>query len=452
MPLTRSHFVVAIGLLAPVETPRALAMPADSLRAGRVIDTVHATTDSTQMYALYLPSNYDASRRWPLLLLMDPRGRALLPLNLFRRAAERYGYIVISSYQTQSDGPVAPNDKAVNAMLTDAQTRFTIDTVRIYFAAFSGTARLAWYYAYEIPTNVAGLIEIGAGLPEPELLLRKALGNKVTPFAVFLGVGSTDFNYEEVRALDSRLDGFGIRHRLEIFDGTHSWPPESTCTDALAWMQLQSMRDGRLATNRHWIDSVFSETVHDIGKVAATNPYSASLLYAQLEADFTGLHQTAGAKDSVRRLAESDAVKEMVKRVGALAAEDDSFRRREDSFFAAFANGSYKGSTATLRDVLRLEDLRRRAAQANDTLDSAAATRLLASVFVQASFYEPRRYLAKGDTLSALRMYALAQSIHPEDTQLCTERDQLFRAFAASRKVAPELACARQQEGSTPLH
>ena len=112
--------------------------------------------------------------------------------------------------------------------------------------------------------------------------------------------------------------------------------------------------------------------------------------------------------------------------------------------FAAFANGSYKGSTATLRDVLRLEDLRRRAAQANDTLDSAAATRLLASVFVQASFYEPRRYLAKGDTLSALRMYALAQSIHPEDTQLCTERDQLFRAFAASRKVAPDLACARQ--------
>src|SRR5690349_2657863 len=258
-----------------VLTESAAAAPTlpDTLRVGVVTDTVRAASDTSQTYALYLPSAYDKSRHWPVLFLMDPRGRARVPMRLFQVAAERYGYIVMSSYQTQSDGPIEPNDKAVNAMLNDAQSRFSVDIHRFYFAGFSGTGRLAWYYGYSIPDNAAGLIEAGAGLPSPGLLLQRSVAKAPTPFAVFLAVGTTDFNYNEVRALDPRLQAFGVRHHLEIFDGPHSWPPEFVCFNALSWMELQAMRDGRLAPNQAWIDSLFNTTIAAIVAQAGTDAY-----------------------------------------------------------------------------------------------------------------------------------------------------------------------------------
>ena len=445
MSLSLSRLTVVV-LLAGGAPAGVFALPADTLRAGRVADTIRAAADSSQTYALYLPSRYETTRRWPILFLMDPRGRALLPLELFRPAAERYGYILMSSYQTRSDGPIAPNDRAINAMLVDAQTRFTIDSLRLYFAGFSGTGRLAWYYAYEIPTNVAGLIEAGAGLPEPELLLRKTLGNKSTPFAVFLSAGSTDFNYDEVLALDSRLDEFGVRHHLETFNGGHSWPPDSICTNALTWMQLQAMGDRRLSTDQRWIDSLFTDAVAHAEEIAPTSPYAASILYEKVSSDFAGLHDTAGLKENARRLAESESTKIIMKRISELAAADQAFQRRKDFFFDAFQRRTMGATTQSLRAELGLDDVQRQATQTIDTLETIAAMRRLASVFVRASYYEPQRYLAAGDTLRALRLFGLAQSIRPDDAQLCAERDRVYRVFAASRPVPRELACESAQQ------
>ena len=422
----------------------AVSLSVDTLRSGAVTDTVRAAIDTSQTYALYLPSAYSRTRRWPVLFLMDPRGRALIPMRLFRAAAERYGYIVMSSYQTQSDGPLEPNDKAVNAMLADAQSRFSADVHRFYFAGFSGTGRLAWYYGYSIPENVAGLIEVGAGLPTPDLLLQKSVAKTATPFAVFLSVGTTDFNYDEVLALDMKLDAFAIRHHLETFDGTHGWPPESVCTDAVTWMELQAMRDGRLATNRAWVDSLFAASARSIDDVARTDAYAASMLYRQLAADFVGLRETTIAQVTAKKLAESDAAKRTAKRISQLAADGQAFHEREDTFFADFSRPVLPQPTGELRSKLRLDELRDRARQTTDISDALAAKRLLASVFVRASFYEPSRYLAQGDTVKALAMYALAQSIHPEDSQLCAERDRLYRSFAIRKSVSRELGCDRR--------
>ena len=84
---------------------------------GEVVERVESRSDRQQHYAVYLPSRYSPARRWPLLLLMDPRGQALIPLALVQESAERLGYIVLSSYNSRSDEPVDPNRDALNAML-----------------------------------------------------------------------------------------------------------------------------------------------------------------------------------------------------------------------------------------------------------------------------------------------------------------------------------------------
>ena len=120
---------------------------ADTFPVGQVVDSIVALSDPTQSYSLYLPSAYDPGRSWPVMYLMDPRGRAHVPMELFRDAAERYGWILLSSYNTMSDGPVEPNEIALDAMLGDTQALLSATLNRLYLCGFSGTARRSWPFA-----------------------------------------------------------------------------------------------------------------------------------------------------------------------------------------------------------------------------------------------------------------------------------------------------------------
>src|SRR6266446_10869238 len=84
---------------------------------GLLEERVKSATDTSQTFALYLPPGYSTERRWPVLFVLDPRGRALLGLKRFQDGAARLGWVVLSSYNTLSDGPPEPNVAAVNAML-----------------------------------------------------------------------------------------------------------------------------------------------------------------------------------------------------------------------------------------------------------------------------------------------------------------------------------------------
>jgi hypothetical protein len=274
--------------------------------------------------------------------------------------------------------------------------------------------------------------------------LQKSIAKAPTPFAVFLAVGTTDFNYGEVRALDPKLQAFGIRHHLEVFDGPHGWPPEFVCFNALSWMELQAMRDGRLARNSAWIDSLFNTSLAAIDAQAGADTYTGSQLYRQAVTDFAGLHDTNALEARANQLAESADAKRTARRITQLADDDRGWSEREESLFADFARANPPASVEKLRSQLNLDELGERAHQTTDTLDALSAKRRLASVLVRSSFYEPRRFLAQGDTLKALTMYALAQSIQPDNTQLCAERDRLYHSYAIKKSVARELACDRR--------
>ena len=75
----------------------ALAMPAVaqsdrlSIPLGEPVERLTAASDSSQHYALYLPTSYDPETPPPVAFLMDPRGRAMTPLRLFQAEAEKRG-------------------------------------------------------------------------------------------------------------------------------------------------------------------------------------------------------------------------------------------------------------------------------------------------------------------------------------------------------------------------
>src|SRR2546426_7562063 len=171
---------------------------------GRLEERVTSATDTSQTFALYLPPGYTTERRWPVLFVLDPRGRALLGLRLFQDRAARLGWVILSSYNTLSDGPPEPNVDVVNAMLGWARAHPSLDPSRVYLAGFSGTARAALGFAVALRGHVAGVIAVGGALGFAMGGPGAAFAADST-FACFGSAGTQDFNYGEVLAMADRF-------------------------------------------------------------------------------------------------------------------------------------------------------------------------------------------------------------------------------------------------------
>jgi len=334
---------------------------ADTLSAGRIVPVIASRSDATERYALYLPTRYDPSRRWPALLVMDPGGRGLRGVQLFQEAAERDGYVVLSSYNTVSDSTEDPNDAAVNAMLQEIQTRYAVDVRRVYLAGFSGTARLAWGFAAQLGNHVAGVIGFGAGLPWSKLENAIQL-HRLSSLAFFGGAGTVDFNYDEVTTLDGWLDSLpSIPHRVAFYPGPHRWPPPLICGQALDWMQVQAMRAGLTPVNDSTVRALYdarstaARAAMDSGDV-----YTAWRDYRGIVADFTGLHDVTAASAEATRLARSADLRRAVDRRQRLR---DAFAEYREGVLSPYLDRLYHDrhaptTAASLRE-LRVPSLQR---------------------------------------------------------------------------------------------
>jgi poly(3-hydroxybutyrate) depolymerase len=147
-------------LLAAVAAMAALAQ---DLPRGEIIDSVKCASDSSQTYALYLPSHYSKDQKWKLILAFDPRGRGRTPVETYQAAAEKYGYIVAGSNNARN-GPPEISLTAAGAMGSDIVQRFSIDMQRVYTAGLSGGARIAMKVAMD-SNEMAGVIASSAGFP-----------------------------------------------------------------------------------------------------------------------------------------------------------------------------------------------------------------------------------------------------------------------------------------------
>ncbi len=398
-----------LATLATALAAAALLAAPETLVPGGIAENVVCREAPGQSYALYLPSSYSRERRWPILYLLDARGRATRPVERFRAAAEKYGWILASSRQSRSDTKDDPNTPALRAMWADTHARLSIDDARVYLAGFSGTARAAVALALRAPAAVAGVVGCGAGWPEelPPVPERK--------FAYFGTAGDRDFNYVEMRALDAALASGNAPHRIEYFSGGHDWPPPGVAAEAIAWMELQAMKSGVRRRDDAVVAALFAAGLARADALSVGGDSAdAFLRYAQLADDFRTLAEVAAAEEKARALGQSAAVRQAL---GEAADRDDreraSVRAMALTLHAALAAPD-PPLPAALAAELGVPSLKRRAASGSSA-ERAAAERILASLRVQVSFYLPEELLARGDYAHARLCYALASEIDPGD-------------------------------------
>ena len=135
----------------------------DLLERGKIIDSVRCR-DPKFTYALYLPSKYSTTAKWPVIYVFDPAARGKLAVSGFMPAAEKYGYIVVSSNNSKNALAGAELGEVINYLFSDTEARLSIDAGRIYTAGFSGGSRVASMVALN-SKFISGVIGCGACFP-----------------------------------------------------------------------------------------------------------------------------------------------------------------------------------------------------------------------------------------------------------------------------------------------
>ena len=279
---------------------------------GQVIESVACLHDPTQTYALYLPSNYTADRRWPILYAFDPRARGPVPTKLFRAAAERLGYIVVGSNNSRN-GAWEPVVAALNAVWRDTHERLALDPNRIYATGMSGGNGPATLLAVK---HGAGIIACAGALTAEQVA---SVDGRLAWISV---VGSADFSFDVNQKLVETLVARGVNARLTVFAGGHSWPPEDIAAGALEFVHLSAMRTGRLPRDAAFIGHYTEQGLARAHELAARGMADdAAEEYAALARELKSLAPAEAFATEAQRLHDTPEARQNRKHEQALAVK-----------------------------------------------------------------------------------------------------------------------------------
>jgi tetratricopeptide (TPR) repeat protein len=421
-------------------SPNPRSAPQQDLQTGVVIGKVSSATQPEQSYALYLPSHYTREKRWPIVYAFDPGARGGMPVELMKDAAERYGYIVAGSNNSQN-GPWKRSSEAAQAMFQDTHARLSIDDNLVYFAGLSGGARLAASLAQACKC-AAGVLMNSAGFSTS---LPPVAGAN---FSVFGTAGAFDFNYGEVVNLDAKLATLHYAHAFSGFDGSHEWAPASMMDEALAWFRLIAMKQDREPRDAAFVN----EQAAEVDKRAkalegAGDSYAAWKQYRQAAETFDGLGDATPFRE---RAATSEKVK---------AVRDGPKREQQDFEDQSTMSADIESGLGSLRQYAnraelraQLEDqiyqLRSRTEHEKNPQKLRVERRALSGIFVGAMETGEERFDAK-DVSGARAYFELASDADPDSVwALC--QVAVARALDNDRKGAFESLRRAKEKSKDP--
>jgi predicted esterase len=385
----------ALSLVAQTQTPA----------PGTVHASVAILADATNSYALYLPSAYSPTKRWPLLLVFDPFARGEVSVKLFHEAAEKYGFIVVGSNNSRNfEDPSA----AIRALWADVKERYAIDPRRIYTAGLSGGARVASTVALACRNCIAGVIANSAGLPNGATLP----GPDVSDW--FLVAGITDFNYPEQLHLKESFDARKVVSRFVVYDGPHNWMPKEFAERAVAWLQLRAMVKGIAPLDKEFVAQQFESRVAEAqAEQKSGDVLAAERAYREIAQDFSTIRDVKPQLALAKSLAESEEFRKAKKNEKAALELQDEVAKKIGNLVAGINQGTDQRTDFFTQLESAVNDVYRDKKESSNPARKQAIERGLASAFAYAAETGQQAMLKK-DFISAKSMFQAGEIIQPE--------------------------------------
>jgi len=223
----------------------------DPLRARR--GDIHwaylsAIDDTAQPYRFYIPANYDAKKKWPMVVALhgmegdENSFFAGYDNGAIRRVAEERGYIIVCP---KGRGPysmyLASAESDVIAVINEMKRDFSIDDDRVYLMGHSMGGYGAWSIAVNNPDIFAAIAPISGGgtpLSRPKL---KAITH--VPWIVVHGEKDATVPVEESRKMVKAGKELGVEIKyIEVPGGNHGGVVVPAFKDIFDWFDTHKRR------------------------------------------------------------------------------------------------------------------------------------------------------------------------------------------------------------------
>lgn len=231
-----------------------------TLKKGTIIDAFSVKDSISENFALYLPTNFDISKKWPIVFVFDMQGRGSQVLSIFRQAAEEKGYVLASSNSINDSISLTNNILIASRMFNTVYELLPIKKGRSYTAGFAGGGRLASLVPIFV-NGIKGVITCGSTVANEEALSPK------NAFHLIGIVGNEDFNFIPLKNSHKALNKLKFPNQLLIFDGGHEWPKSKYLSKALDIFTLAAMYKGDESKNQSFINENYSRERNEVNSL-----------------------------------------------------------------------------------------------------------------------------------------------------------------------------------------
>ncbi len=371
----------------------------DHFEPGQVIPHLQCSADTSFSYCLYLPSDYDPDKTYPLIYAFDAHGKGEVPVKLFKEMAEKFGYILIGSNDSRNGLSQESLMHIYEVISSDVLGRFSVNRDRIYTAGFSGGSRVASSIAI-YKGGIAGVIGCSAGFP--------AVTEPIQFHFDYIGfVGDEDMNYLEMITLQEALQEAGYRHLLVVFHGGHHWPPAATIAEAFTWMEANAMRDLKKEKDPDFIEASIQNLNVEARQLEKSGQLGAAYeVYGRIVLLFDGLADVTIYKERLKALGQQADVRDFLK-------QKTSSMQKEMSLQTQYLKAMTEKPLSWWR--MEMPKLNQEAA-GEVSVDRAIYKRLLAYLSL-AAYSSANGHLVVGDYVEAARFIDLYAVIDPTNSE-----------------------------------
>ncbi len=297
-----------------------------SLKKGAIVESIKVLDSVSESFAIYLPSNFDSSRQWPVAFVFDMEGRGKQVVSMFVEAAENQGYIIASSNSVHDSLSLAANILVTSRMFNTVFSVLPIHKNRTYVGGFSSGAR----FSSLVPTfiqNITGVISCGAPISNTEVL------NVKKPFHFIGIVGNADYNYPNMLTLETILNKMKFPNQLMVFEGGHEWPPSNNISKAFEIMTLAAMAKGIEKKDTTFIENSYNKHLAEASLYLKENkPLFADKILADMMEVYRPFKNVDSLKESRKTLRKSKFYKSNTRRQNTLLLKEGFIKEDYDYY------------------------------------------------------------------------------------------------------------------------
>lgn len=273
-------------------------------KKGVVNDSLKISDTIPGTYSLFLPSEFDGKTEFPVIFIFDPEGRGISAARLFRDAAEKQNYVLVSSNNVDPSRSLKENLASAAYLIQSVGYSLPIDVKSISVAGLGEGAQIATAMPL-VFEGIHGIIYVGDQYFNLELLQDRP------SFASVGIVGNQQINIGDLETADYMLKSIGFPSQLYVFEGGLEWPVTALLSSAVGSLTLHAMDSGKRTSDASLINQLYEEDLQLVNQMMSTDKYILARKFLdELLIKYDDVRSTREVKDKLKQLNKSKNFKE----------------------------------------------------------------------------------------------------------------------------------------------